>query len=104
MLVIYLLHLLIPPLLVLANTEKLIFLTPRSRPSQEALNLFENPQIPRLSKTHSSVRDQLPVEFATKENPLGNQFWYLLEGLDEGRRYEVRVCWTATVITIVYSI
>lgn len=102
--VICLLYLLIHTPLVLANTEKIIFLAPRNTFSQEAANIFEDLQIPRLNKSHSSVRDQLPVNFVTKENPLGNRFWYILEGLDKGRRYEVRACWAATVMITVYSI
>lgn len=101
--VICLLYLLIHTPLVLANTEKLIFLTPSNRFSKEAANVFEDLQIPRLNKSHSSIRDQLPADFVTKENPLGNRFWYILEGLDKGRRYEVRACWAATVIPTVFS-
>lgn len=83
--------------LVLANTEKAVFLGPKAvtvpdvQPSLEALHLET------LSPGYSSIRTQLPRAFPTDGEPRGLQSWYLLDHLDDGTRYEVRLCWPASV-------
>jgi hypothetical protein len=85
-----------------ANTEKAIFLGPspvalstlsNAPPSLDALRLDS------LLPVHGSsiVATQLPVRFPTVSAPRGEESWYLLRGLEDGRRYEVRICWSATV-------
>ena len=95
----FLIYLLILPWLILANTEKIIFVPHSDNLSQQASTALNDLQILRLDKDHKSVRDKIPVEFATEKRPFGKQSWYLLEGLEEGRRYEIRVCWAAIVNT-----
>ncbi|KAL1601454.1 hypothetical protein SLS60_006369 [Paraconiothyrium brasiliense] len=79
-----------------ANVEKTIFLGPSAillpdaRPSLDELEVdtLEPAELPILAT-------QLSVEFATETAPRGLESWYLLRGLEEGRRYEVRICWPA---------
>ncbi|KAK5157202.1 hypothetical protein LTR04_005485 [Oleoguttula sp. CCFEE 6159] len=101
-----LLYLFVPCLLALlasvqANTEKVIFTGPASitipedvHPGLDAL------QLESLSPARRTLRKQLAVRFPTKRDPSLAQSWYLLEGLEEGRRYEVRICWAATQPTV----
>jgi hypothetical protein len=87
---------------VKANVEKAIFLGP----SPVALSTVPNApsslnalRLDSLLPVHSSaiVATQLPVQFPTVSAPRGQESWYLLRGLEHGRRYEVRICWPATV-------
>jgi hypothetical protein len=50
-----------------------------------------------LSPLDTILPTRLAVQFPTEAVPRGLESWYLLRGLDEGRRYEVRICWPATV-------
>jgi hypothetical protein len=80
-----------------ANVEKTIFLGPspvilsNGRPSLDDLRLHV------LSPSNTILPTHLPVQFPTEAVPRGLESWYLLRGLDEGRRYEARICWPATV-------
>ena len=84
---------------ITANTEKTIFSAPeltslsQSGPSLAAL------QVEALSPARSQIRTAVPVVFGDTVNSHGNQSWYILSNLTPGRRYEVRVCWPATVST-----
>lgn len=84
-----------------ANVEKTIFLGPSPvtlsnvRPSIDGLRLHV------LSPDNSILPTQLPVQFPTQSTPHGLDSWYLLQGLREGQRYEVRICWPATVSLLV---
>ena len=80
-----------------ANVEKTIFLGPSPvtlsnvRPSLDDLSLHV------LSPSNTILPTHLPVQFPTEAVPRGLESWHLLRGLDDGRRYEVRICWPATV-------
>ena len=80
-----------------ANVEKTIFLGPGAvtlpdiRPSLDDLHLQS------LSSLNPILPTQLAVQFPSKAEPHGLASWYLLSDLEEGRRYEVRICWPATV-------
>lgn len=82
-----------------ANVEKTIFLGPaaaaaalsNARPDLAGLGL----QV--VSPATTLLPLQVPVAFPTESAPHGLESWYLLRGLDHGRRYEVRICWPATV-------
>jgi hypothetical protein len=82
---------------VKANVEKAIFLGPAAvtlsdvRPSLDELRLHT------LSHAQTILPTQLPVLFPSKAAPHGPESWYLLQHLEAGRRYEVRICWPATV-------
>ncbi|KAF2168134.1 hypothetical protein M409DRAFT_53447 [Zasmidium cellare ATCC 36951] len=79
----------------LANTEKTIFIAPSAitlpdaEPQLDALNLDT------LTYSHSKLRRSLNVAFPSEEAARGLDSWYLLRGLNEGQRYEVRICWAA---------
>lgn len=83
--------------LISANTEKTIFLGPEpvnipaQSPSLNALN------IDTLTPDNHSIRTHLQAIFPTEDLPRGKESWLLLDNLTEGQRYEVRVCWLATV-------
>ena len=100
---------------VSANVEKVIFLGPPSSSSHSSSSSSSevNDQAAqrwldiKLQQIHtltpqgpaeqSSLRTQLNRVFPSAEYPQGQDAWFLLEGLTEGQRYEVRVCWAATV-------
>ncbi|OAL55570.1 hypothetical protein IQ07DRAFT_171748 [Pyrenochaeta sp. DS3sAY3a] len=83
---------------VKANVEKTIFLgphpvplpLPNARPSLDSLALHT------LSPSKLILPVQLPLQFPSASQPRGLDSWYLVQGLQEGKRYEVRVCWPAT--------
>lgn len=83
--------------LVHGNVEKTIFLAPEAiqippqHPNLEDLNLEV------LSPSKSQLRRQLPAAFPTPTNPKGLEAWFLLDRLTQHQRYEVRICWAATV-------
>lgn len=89
---------------VLANVEKTIFLgppaiaVPVAHPSLDDLSLIP------LSPLHLSARTRLNASFPTDDGPRGTEHWLLLDGLSVGTRYEVRICWLATVRIICASI
>ncbi|KAI9823708.1 MAG: hypothetical protein M1819_001152 [Sarea resinae] len=94
-----------------ANVEKIIFLGPEKLSPERDLSW---PPLKRLSPSNSTLRTLLERAFPTKgdlwlaldplsalkfplEAPtLGKDSWFLLDELQEGQRYEVRVCWAAT--------
>lgn len=82
---------------VVANTEKILFVAPssvqlpRERPDLDDLCLDT------LSPAQPSLSTSLPVVFPTTESPNGTESWYLLDYLMPRDRYELRVCWLATV-------
>ena len=81
----------------LANTEKVIF---QQAPPTEILTevqpwLGANPRT--LTPSDPVLRASLPVAFPKLEQPQGLASWYRLADLAVNQRYEVRVCWAATV-------
>jgi hypothetical protein len=82
---------------VSANVEKTIFLGPPAIavPKQHP-NLDDLCLIP-LSPLHSTFRTRLNASFPTTDTPKGEETWILVDGLTPGARYEVRICWLATV-------
>ncbi len=82
---------------VSANVEKIIFLGPQAItvPTQHP-NLDDLLLIP-LSPVHPTARTLLNASFPTQNATKGTETWMLLDGLTTGARYEVRICWLATV-------
>ncbi|KAK5120108.1 hypothetical protein LTR85_006589 [Meristemomyces frigidus] len=78
-----------------ANTEKTIFVAPPPTTIPDAGPSFDNLNLYSLSPDHLSLRLSLPVAFPSEEQPRGLDSWYLLQGLSEAQRYEVRICWAA---------
>lgn len=74
-----------------ANTEKVIFLAPETVGLPASGPALGDLRLTSLTPTKAQARISLPVSFEGKES------WYLLRDLHEGQRYELRVCWAATV-------
>ena len=84
---------------VFANTEKVIFLGPSSLQVPVQHPTLEDLNLEALSPQHWTLRTHIRAEFPTNSSERGHASWYLLHRLEEGRRYEVRICWAATVST-----
>jgi hypothetical protein len=97
MVVIQLVLLLMQAYTVLCNTEKTIFLAPNQVQIPVEHPTLEDLQLDALSPEHWSLRTYIRAEFPTDSSRRGQASWYLLHGLQEGQRYEVRICWAATV-------
>ena len=81
-----------------ANVEKTIFLGPQPVALPNVHPSLDDLALPSLTPVGRSVLEtQLAVQFPTAAAPRGVESWYLLKGLESGRRYEVRICWPATV-------
>ena len=82
---------------VLGNVEKTIFIAPepidyhtlRQQPNLDTLKLEV------LNPSNLTLRRQLSP--AKPGSQSGNEAWFLLDRLKHRRRYEVRICWLATV-------
>lgn len=79
-----------------ANVEKTVFVTPSvvSKTTHIDLTALD---FDVLSPNKKVIHRRLPATFPNSTNPLGTTTWLLLENLVGQRRYEVRVCWAATV-------
>lgn len=82
---------------VFANTEKVIFIGPSSLQVPAAHPTLEDLQLESISPKHWALRTHVQAEFPTNSSRYGQTSWYLLDKLQEGQRYEVRICWAATV-------
>ena len=88
----------------IANVEKTIFTAP------EAVNIPQ--QQPSLASLHleilnpiaTNLRRELPAAFPLPDSPKGTETWFLLDGLRQYQRYEVRICWPATVCVLFLSV
>lgn len=81
-----------------ANVEKTIFLGPPPTHTPHDPPALDDLRLDVLTPKDAPILEtQLPVQFPTKTAPRGLDSWYLLQDLEEGRRYEVRICWPATV-------
>ena len=86
--------------LVHGNVEKTVFLAPQAiaipqqHPSLDDLNLE------LLSPSKSKLRRGLPAAFPKPDRQKGAEAWFILDKLTQHQRYEVRICWAATVSLI----
>jgi len=82
-----------------ANVEKTIFLgpepvnIPNQQPSLSTLNI----DTLTPDDNNWSLRTQIEASFPTADSQRGSSSWFILDNLTEGQRYEVRICWLATV-------
>ena len=85
--------------LVSANTEKVIFTAPAPVPIPLAKPTLSDLNLHVLSPDAWSVRTNLSRVFpADAQSPgSGKATWVLLDRLNAGQRYELRVCWSALV-------
>ncbi|KAF3041529.1 hypothetical protein E8E12_005389 [Didymella heteroderae] len=79
-----------------ANVEKTIFLGPGAVTLPDVSPSLKDLHLHSLSSLDSILPTQLAVQFPSEAEPHGLESWYLLSDLEEGRRYEVRICWPAT--------
>lgn len=85
-------------LTVNANVEKTIFLGPGPVSLPNAHPSLDDLHLDTLEPAELSIlATQLPVQFPTDAAPRGLESWYILRGLEDRRRYEVRICWPAFV-------
>lgn len=80
-----------------ANVEKTIFLGPTSATIPSTESGLDDLGLERLSPLKPSTRTELNASFPTHDTPEGTESWYFLENLMPGQRYEVRICYLATV-------
>jgi len=88
--------LLLQACVVFSNTEKVIFLGPSQLQVPVQHPTLQDLHLQALSAQHWSLRTHIRAEFPTSSSKQGQSSWFLLNGLQEGRRYEVRICWAAT--------
>jgi len=81
---------------VSANVEKVIFSAPDAQPKPQDASI-DNLLLTPLSESYPSVRTYINASFPTNTSVKGTESWFLLDGLIPRRRYEVRICWLATV-------
>ncbi|KAF2156097.1 hypothetical protein K461DRAFT_291050 [Myriangium duriaei CBS 260.36] len=81
---------------VVANTEKIIFSAPDAIELPQYGPSLAQLRIDTLSPASPQLRLFSPVIFANTSHPKGLSSWYILQNLNAGGRYEVRVCWPAT--------
>ena len=82
---------------VAANVEKVIFLAPTHIAIPTPHPNLNDLRLDSISPVRSSLRTQLAAQFPQDKAPRGRVSWFLLDGLEPGRRYETRICWAATV-------
>ncbi|ROV97076.1 hypothetical protein VMCG_07495 [Cytospora schulzeri] len=82
--------------LVSANVEKTIFLGPEPINIPQQHPTLSDLNIDLLTPETWSLRTHLDAVFPTAESKRGTSTWLILDGLTEGQRYEVRICWLAT--------
>jgi hypothetical protein len=85
-----------------ANVEKTIFLGPSAVTLPDVRSSLDDLHLRSLSSLEPILPTQLSVQFPSNTKPHGLESWYLLSGLEEGRRYEVRICWPATVSSLLW--
>ena len=81
-----------------ANVEKVVFLGP-----EPTYNCYYRLRVDAshrdvLTPVSSSVRREIAAAFPSPHNSWkGSELWIILDDLEPFRRYEVRLCWSATV-------
>jgi hypothetical protein len=80
-----------------ANVEKVIFTGPASAHIPNFVPNLDQLRLEVLSPTQHTLPIELPVTFPTESQPRGSTSWFILDELVQDQRYEVRVCWAATV-------
>ena len=83
--------------IVLGNVEKTIFLGPPMASIPPDTPHLDPLGLEHLSPQDAVVRTYVNASFPSVDAPKGTDSWFFLENLMPGQRYEVRVCWLATV-------
>lgn len=81
-----------------ANTEKAIFLGPEAVDLPSTHPGLADLRVDTLTPANWALRTHLEARFQdAAENPAGKASWFILDDLSPGQRYELRICWAATV-------
>lgn len=80
-----------------ANTEKTIFLGPETVKIPLAHPTLSDLRLDTLTPGNGTMRTRLGAQFPFKDDPSGTATWLILDQLTAHQRYEVRVCWPASV-------
>lgn len=80
----------------LANVEKVIFTAPPATVVPQDAAIDSLLMIP-LNHDFPAARTYFNATFLTPDRQDGSVSWLLLDNLNPGQRYEVRLCWLATV-------
>ena len=80
---------------VFANVEKAIFVAPRDKYILPAT--LADLDLNIITPTSNAVRRQLQRRSFEFNSPEAAVTWYLLDDLTPDQRYEIRICWAATV-------
>ena len=83
--------------LVCANVEKTIFLAPKAIHIPIEHPNLDDLRLDTLTPSHLTLRRRLAASFPNNTHEKGTEAWFLLDGLKQDQRYEVRICWSATV-------
>jgi hypothetical protein len=81
---------------VWGNTEKTIFLGPSPIDIQSTYPQLNILHLAPLNPDNFTIRTHLKAGFPNEFGD-GEPSWFVLHNLTAGQRYEVRVCWAATV-------
>ncbi|KAL2041845.1 hypothetical protein N7G274_005629 [Stereocaulon virgatum] len=81
----------------LGNVEKTIFLAPEAIHIPQQHPHLGDLKLEVLSPWNPTLRRQLPAAFTKSDLDKGKEAWFVLDGLTPQQRYEVRICWAATV-------
>ena len=84
-------------LLVLGNVEKTIFVGPGPIQVPQQHPNLQDLYLDTLSPSTPTLRLKLPAAFPKPNAVRGEAAWFLLDGLRQYQRYEVRLCWAAVV-------
>jgi len=83
-----------------ANVEKTIFLGPEAIHIPQQHPNLDDLRLQVLTPSESALRTQLTASFPKLPELKGTESWFLLDDLRQEQRYEVRICWAATVRSI----
>jgi len=81
----------------LGNVEKTMFVAPQAIQIFDQYPNLDTLRLEVLSHQNMSLRRQIPAAFPTSDSKRGIESWFLLDKLNQHQRYEVRICWVATV-------
>ena len=88
----------------IANVEKSIFLAPEADVDLPIPSSLDYQKYNIIRPWPSSRQIEIPAAFPKPDQPLGSDTWFVLEDLRPYQRYEVRICWAATVSAFKISI
>lgn len=85
--------------MAIANVEKTIFTAPASLPIPRQKPSLSDLRLPTLTPGGPNFRTHVSRRFPSgpKDYASGVATWVLLDKLNQGHRYEFRVCWAAIV-------